>query len=62
MSRIGKKPVPVGTAKVTIKDRHGLGEGPKGQLAQNISALDAPETTSHRRSSVGVAESSAAAA
>ncbi|KQU79867.1 MULTISPECIES: cold-shock protein [unclassified Rhizobacter] len=37
-------------------------QGPKGQLAQNISALDAPETTPHRRSSVGVTESSAAAA
>jgi len=37
-------------------------QGPKGQLAQNISALDALETTPHRRNSVGVTESSAAAA
>lgn len=36
-------------------------QGPKGQLAQNILALDAPETTPHRRSSVGATESSAAA-
>jgi cold shock protein len=37
-------------------------QGPKGQLAQNISALDVPETIPHRRNPVGVAESSAAEA
>src|SRR5947208_9990177 len=32
MSRIGKKPVPVGAAKVTVSDRHVHVEGPKGKL------------------------------
>jgi len=36
MSRIGKKPVPVGKAKVTIKDRHVLVEGPKGKLELDV--------------------------
>jgi large subunit ribosomal protein L6 len=36
MSRIGKKPVPVGKAKVTIKDRHVLVEGPKGKLEIDV--------------------------
>jgi large subunit ribosomal protein L6 len=39
MSRIGKKPVPVGKAKVAIKDQHVSVEGPKGKLE-----LDVPET------------------
>ena len=39
MSRIGKKPVPVGKAKVTIKDRHVTVEGPKGKLEQKIHPL-----------------------
>jgi ribosomal protein L6P/L9E len=29
MSRIGKKPVPVGKAKVNVKDRHVTVEGPR---------------------------------
>jgi large subunit ribosomal protein L6 len=36
MSRIGKKPVPVGKAKVTLKDRHVLMEGPKGKLELDV--------------------------
>src|SRR5947208_10755782 len=36
MSRIGKKPVPVGKAKVTIKDRHVMVEGPKGKLELDV--------------------------
>ena len=36
MSRIGKKPVPVGKAKVTIKDRHVTVEGPKGKLEMDV--------------------------
>ena len=36
MSRIGKKPVPIGKAKVTIKDRHVTVEGPKGRLELDV--------------------------
>ncbi len=36
MSRIGKKPVPVGKAKITIKDQHIVAEGPKGRLEMNV--------------------------
>jgi large subunit ribosomal protein L6 len=36
MSRIGKKPVPVGAAKVTVLDRLVRVEGPKGKLEQQI--------------------------
>jgi large subunit ribosomal protein L6 len=36
MSRIGKKPVPVGKAKVTVKDHHVTVEGPKGKLELNV--------------------------
>ena len=36
MSRIGKKPVPVGKAKVTLKDRHVTVEGPKGKLEMDV--------------------------
>ena len=36
MSRIGKKPVPLGKAKVTVKDHHVLVEGPKGKLELNV--------------------------
>ena len=36
MSRIGKKPVPVGAAKVTVQDRLVRVEGPKGKLEQQI--------------------------
>ncbi len=32
MSRIGKKPVPIGTAKVTVQDHLVKVEGPKGKL------------------------------
>jgi len=39
MSRIGKKPVPVGKAKVTIKDQHVTAEGPKGKLELNVHPL-----------------------
>ena len=39
MSRIGKKPVPVGAAKVSVQDRLVRVEGPKGKLEQRI-----PET------------------
>ena len=36
MSRIGKKPVPIGKAKVTVKDRHVSVEGPKGKLELDV--------------------------
>src|SRR5947207_11637806 len=36
MSRIGKKPVPVGAAKVTVQDRKIHVEGPKGKLELNV--------------------------
>jgi large subunit ribosomal protein L6 len=36
MSRIGKKPVPVGKAKVSVKDRHVTVEGPKGKLELDV--------------------------
>ncbi|HYO09039.1 MAG TPA: 50S ribosomal protein L6 [Tepidisphaeraceae bacterium] len=39
MSRIGKKPVPVGKAKITIKDRHVTAEGPKGKLEMDVHPL-----------------------
>jgi large subunit ribosomal protein L6 len=39
MSRIGKKPVPIGKAKVTLKDRHVLVEGPKGKLEMDVHPL-----------------------
>ena len=36
MSRIGKKPVPVGAAKITVQDRLIRVEGPKGKLELNV--------------------------
>ena len=39
MSRIGKKPIPVGKAKVAIKDRHVSVEGPKGKLELDVHPL-----------------------
>ena len=36
MSRIGKKPVPVGKAKVTVADHKVNVEGPKGKLELNV--------------------------
>jgi large subunit ribosomal protein L6 len=39
MSRIGKKPVPVGKAKVTVKDHHISVEGPKGKLELDVHPL-----------------------
>jgi large subunit ribosomal protein L6 len=39
MSRIGKKPVPVGKTKITIKDQHVSVEGPKGKLALDVHPL-----------------------
>ena len=36
MSRIGKKPVPVGAAKVTVQDRLVRAEGPKGKLELRV--------------------------
>ncbi len=36
MSRIGKKPVPVGKAKVIVKDHHIAVEGPKGKLELDV--------------------------
>jgi ribosomal protein L6P/L9E len=38
----GKKPVPVGKAKVTLKDHHVQVEGPKGKLELNVSSADRP--------------------
>jgi len=39
MSRIGKKPVPVGKAKVNIAGRHVSVEGPKGKLEMDVHEL-----------------------
>jgi len=39
MSRIGKKPVPVGAAKVSVADRLVKVEGPKGKLEFNVHPL-----------------------
>jgi large subunit ribosomal protein L6 len=39
MSRIGKKPVPVGKAKVTVKDQNVSVEGPKGKLELKVHPL-----------------------
>ena len=39
MSRLGKKPVPLGKAKVAIKDRHVTVEGPKGKLELDVHPL-----------------------
>ncbi len=39
MSRIGKKPVPIGAAKVTVQDGLVRIEGPKGKLEQRIHPL-----------------------
>jgi large subunit ribosomal protein L6 len=36
MSRIGKKPVPVGSAKVTVQDHLVRVEGPKGKLERQL--------------------------
>ena len=36
MSRIGKKPVPIGAAKVSVTDRLVKVEGPKGKLELNV--------------------------
>src|SRR4051794_22667957 len=36
MSRIGKKPVPVGAARVTVNDHNVKVEGPKGKLELNV--------------------------
>ena len=36
MSRIGKKPVPIGTAKVAVQDGVVKFEGPKGKLELNV--------------------------
>src|SRR3954468_5210270 len=39
MSRIGKKPVPVGKAKIAIKEQHVSVEGPKGKLELDVHPL-----------------------
>src|SRR3954468_7147340 len=39
MSRIGKKPVPLGAAKVAVADRHVKVEGPKGKLELDVHPL-----------------------
>jgi large subunit ribosomal protein L6 len=39
MSRIGKKPVPLGKAKVTVKDQDISVEGPKGKLELKVHPL-----------------------
>jgi len=36
MSRIGKKPVPLTTAKVTVQDQLVRAEGPKGKLELHV--------------------------
>jgi large subunit ribosomal protein L6 len=39
MSRIGKKPVPIGAAKITVQDHLVRVEGPKGKLEMNVHPL-----------------------
>jgi large subunit ribosomal protein L6 len=39
MSRIGKKPVPLGKAKVSVKEKHVTVEGPKGKLELDVHPL-----------------------
>ena len=39
MSRIGKKPVPVGKAKIAIKEQHVTVEGPRGKLEIDVHPL-----------------------
>jgi len=39
MSRIGKKPVPIGAAKVAVADKLIKVEGPKGKLELNVHPL-----------------------
>jgi large subunit ribosomal protein L6 len=39
MSRIGKKPIPVGKAKIAIKEKHVIVEGPKGKLELDVHPL-----------------------
>ena len=39
MSRIGKKPVPLGAAKVTVSDKNVKVEGPKGKLELKVHPL-----------------------
>jgi large subunit ribosomal protein L6 len=39
MSRIGKKPVPIGAAKVSVQDRMVRVEGPKGKLELTVHPL-----------------------
>src|SRR5438094_885814 len=39
MSRIGKKPVPIGAAKVAVTDHHVKVEGPKGKLDLDVHPL-----------------------
>jgi large subunit ribosomal protein L6 len=39
MSRIGKKPVPVGKAKVAVKDKKVTVDGPKGKLELDVHPL-----------------------
>src|SRR4051794_4973906 len=39
MSRIGKKPVPLGAAKVTVNDHNVKVEGPKGKLEFTVHPL-----------------------
>ena len=36
MSRIGKKPVPIGSAKVSVQDKLVRFEGPKGKLELKV--------------------------
>ncbi len=39
MSRIGKKPVPIGSAKVSVNGQSITAEGPKGKLSLNVHPL-----------------------
>lgn len=49
MSRIGKKPVPIGTAKVTVKDHHVSVEGAKGKLERTLHPLVSVELDSAKK-------------
>ena len=50
MSRIGKKPVPVGAAKITVNAQNVKVEGPKGKLDWDLPACsDDPSASPEAR-------------
>ena len=49
MSRIGKKPVPIGSAKVSVQDHLVKVEGPKGKLERHVHPLITVKLDATRR-------------